>query len=238
VLTASPARPVPASWLLSIVHGVSVRSFSRGGVRGRGRCSCAALFRALENKMLAVHRKCGLRCTMPAINPRITITLEPSTAAQLRRMSALTGNSQSSMISELLAQSSPVFDRLIAVLEAAEVAKTAAREDAAEKLKAAQSKIENQLGLMLDWMDDSSRPLLEHAEKVKRRTRRQAQEQPGTGDRATGGACAPTPLSNRGVRSDPQTRKTQGKSRAYKDLLSKSEHAQKTTQKRTKKGAV
>ena len=150
--------------------------------------------------MLAVHRKCGLRCTMPAINPRITITLEPSTAAQLRRMSALTGNSQSSMISELLAQSSPVFDRLIAVLEAAEVAKTAAREDAAEKLKAAQSKIENQLGLMLDWMDDSSRPLLEHAEKVKRRTRRQAQEQPGTGDRATGGACAPTTLSNRGVR--------------------------------------
>lgn len=175
---------------------------------------------------------------MPAINPRITITLEPSTAAQLRRMSALTGNSQSSMISELLAQSSPVFDRLIAVLEAAEVAKTAAREDAAEKLKAAQSKIENQLGLMLDWMDDSARPLIDHVEKVKRRARRRtAVDECAARPPAAGGAPA-TPPSNRGVRSDPQTRKTQGKSRAYKDLLSKSEHAQKTTQKRTEKGAV
>ena len=59
---------------------------------------------------------------MPTPNPRLTITLEPSTAAQLRRMSELTGNSQSSMISELLSQSAPVFDRLITVLEAAEVA--------------------------------------------------------------------------------------------------------------------
>ena len=159
-------------------------------------------------------------------------------AAQLRRMSALTGNSQSSMISELLAQSSPVFDRLIAVLEAAEVAKTAAREDAAEKLKAAQSKIENQLGLMLDWMDDSSRPLLEHAEKVKRRTRRQAQEQPGTGDRATGGACAPTPLSNRGVRSDPKPLKTPLKTTTSARSLQKSEQAKKPAQKRAKKGAA
>lgn len=136
---------------------------------------------------------------MPAINPRITITLEPLTAAQLRRISALTGNSQSSMISELLSQSSPVFDRLIAVLEAAEIAKVAAREDAAKKLEAAQSQIENQLGLMLEWMDESSRPLLEHAEKVKRRTRRQAHEQ----GREAVAAGASTPISNRGVRLDP-----------------------------------
>jgi hypothetical protein len=112
------------------------------------------------------------------------------------------------MISELLSQSSPVFDRLIAVLEAAEVAKVAAREDAAKKLEAAQSHIENQLGLMLDWMDESSRPLLEHAEKVKRRARRQAQEQPQRGGRATGGAGASTPISNRGVRLDPIATKT------------------------------
>ena len=66
---------------------------------------------------------------MTTANPRLTITLEPSIAAQLRRMSELTGNSQSQMVSEILTQSSEVFERMIRVLEAAEVAKQAAREE-------------------------------------------------------------------------------------------------------------
>lgn len=141
---------------------------------------------------------------MPTANPRLTITLEPSTAAQLRRMSELTGNSQSAMISELLTQSAPVFDRLIAVLEAAEVAKTEAKEKAAEQLERAQAKVEKQLGLMLDWMDEEARPLLEHAEKVQRRTRRSRGGVPRLRDTAASAAGA-TPPSNRGVRSDPKT---------------------------------
>lgn len=151
---------------------------------------------------------------MPTPNPRLTITLEPSTAAQLRRMSELTGNSQSSMISELLSQSAPVFDRLITVLEAAEVAKAAAREEAAEKLERAQGKIEKQLGLMLDWMDDSARPLIDHAEKVKRRARRRtAVDECAARPPAAGGAPA-TPPSNRGVRSDPKKAGKQATARA------------------------
>ena len=141
---------------------------------------------------------------MPTPNPRITITLEPSTAAQLRRISDLTGNSQSSMVSELLTQSAPVFGRLITVLEAAEAAKTAAREEAAERLERAQTKMEKQLGLMLELMDDSVRPLIDHAEKVRRRARRPAPERELVSDQAPAGACS-TPLSNRGVRSDPKT---------------------------------
>ena len=56
---------------------------------------------------------------MATKNPRLTITLQPSLAAQLRRLSELTGNSQSSLIAELLEGSGPVFDRMIKVMEAA-----------------------------------------------------------------------------------------------------------------------
>ena len=56
---------------------------------------------------------------MTTKNPRLTITLEPALAAQIKRMSELTGNSQSAIISELLDGSAPVFERVIKVLEAA-----------------------------------------------------------------------------------------------------------------------
>lgn len=178
---------------------------------------------------------------MPTPNPRLTITLEPSTAAQLRRMSELTGNSQSSMISELLSQSAPVFDRLITVLEAAEVAKAAAREEAAEKLERAQGKIEKQLGLMLDWMDDSARPLIDHAEKVKRRARRRtAVDECAARPPAAGGAPA-TPPSNRGVRSDPKKGKNPATARVSGELLRESykhaNHAKKLDETTVEKGA-
>lgn len=156
---------------------------------------------------------------MPTNNPRLTITLEPSTAAQLRRMSALTGSSQSQMVSEILTQSSEVFERMICVLEAAEVAKQAAREETALRLDRAQAKVEKQLGLMLGTMDDMSRPLLEHAEKIRRRKAR-----PTTGVRdgsprahTAAGALA-TPPSNRGVRSDPKTTKKQATARLSSQL--------------------
>ena len=61
---------------------------------------------------------------MPAKNPRLTITLQPTLAAQLRKLSELTGNSQSSLIGDLLEGSGPVFDRMIKVMEAAKTAKS------------------------------------------------------------------------------------------------------------------
>lgn len=136
---------------------------------------------------------------MTTSNPRLTITLEPSTAAQLRRMSELTGNSQSQMVSEILTQSSEVFERMIRVLEAAEVARQAAREETAIRLGRAHDKFEKQLGLALDTMDDVSRPLLEDAEKVRRRARKRPAVHEGAAPCADG-RVGPTPMSNRGVR--------------------------------------
>lgn len=134
---------------------------------------------------------------MTTSKPRITVNLEPVTALQLKRISELTGNSQSSMISEVLEQASPVFERLIVVLEAAEKAKARVREQSVERLSDAQARIEAQLGLVLDDFDRTTAPLLEQVEKVQRRRRDSGTRQGHAG--AT--APLPTPISNRGVRS-------------------------------------
>lgn len=139
---------------------------------------------------------------MPAKNPRLTITLQPALSAQLRRLSELTGNSQSSIIAELLEGSGPIFDRMIQVLEAAQSAKAAMRGKIALDMETAQAKIEGALGVVLDGFDQYTGSLLDEAEAVQRRARR------GHANAGRGGASAasPTPLSNRGVRSGPQTR--------------------------------
>ena len=144
---------------------------------------------------------------MPAKNPRLTITLQPVLAAQLRRLSELTGNSQSALIAELLEGSEPIFTRMIQVLEAAEQAKGVIKGKLASDLAEAETKMTGQLGLILDTFDDFTGDLLEEAEKVKRRAART----PRGGDAAPSAprraASVRTPLSNRGVRSDPKKAK-------------------------------
>jgi hypothetical protein len=141
---------------------------------------------------------------MTTKNPRLTITLQPMLAAQLRRMSELTGNSQSALISELLDGSTQVFDRVIKVLEAAEGAKQSIRGKVSADLEAAQGRIESQLQLVMSEFDDATLPLLDEVEAVKRRARRGTRRDANAPARHATGA-APTPLSNRGVRYDPTT---------------------------------
>lgn len=155
---------------------------------------------------------------MPTKSPRLTITLDPAVAAYLRRISELTGNSQSKLIAELLEGSVPVFARLIKVLEAAEQAKHSFIGTASRDMKDAQSRLEEQLGLMLEDFDDTTAPLLEHAEAITRRGRKgtpgRASDTSGTSrppsaqDRSKASQEGfPTPLSNRGVRSHKSTTK-------------------------------
>ena len=146
---------------------------------------------------------------MPAKNPRLTITLEPSLAAQLRKLSELTGNSQSSLIGELLEGSGPVFDRMIQVLEAAKVAKESMRGKIADDIEQAQAKMEGALGMVLEGFDQWTGSLLDEAEAVTRRARRGPAPRGVSGP----GAAAPTPISNRGVRYDPKATKTIAQSR-------------------------
>jgi hypothetical protein len=145
---------------------------------------------------------------MPATNPRLTITLQPRLAAQLRRLSQLTGNSQSSLIAELLEGSTAVFDRLIAILEAAEQAKGTVEASLKGKLTsdmdAAQAQIEKQLGLALETFDSMGDDLITELEQVKRRSGRRGAPLRGEPPARSAGT---TPMSNRGVRSStPNTK--------------------------------
>ena len=144
---------------------------------------------------------------MPTNNPRITITLEPATYARLRRLSELTDQSLSAIVSEILDGSAQVFDRTITVLEAAKSATEEMREKTAADLAAAQTKLEQQLGLSLEVFDGYTESLLEDAEAVRRRARRGGPAPRGTAARLPVPEVVPTPMSNRGVRSTPRKAK-------------------------------
>jgi hypothetical protein len=137
---------------------------------------------------------------MTTKNPRLTITLQPGTSAQLVELSRLTGDSQSAIIADILEKSAPVFERVIKVLSAAEHAKAELKGRMASDLEQAQAKIESQLGLALDGFDAYTGSLLEEVEAVRRRARRAPTD--GKRSAAVGARGArTTPPSNRGVRS-------------------------------------
>lgn len=140
---------------------------------------------------------------MPTSNPRITITLTPSTHSLLRELSSLTGNSMSSTVGELLSGNEPVFERIVTVLRAAKTVQEEGKASMVEALNKAQARIETQLGLALEAMDDGARPILDKAEEVSRRGRKGA---PRAG-MVSARASVPTPISNRGVRSTANPQK-------------------------------
>jgi len=148
---------------------------------------------------------------MPATNPRITITLQPSVHAILRRMSELTGNSQSAIVGDLLAESSSIFERMVRILEAAEKLKQQGRavgEEFKESLNSAQANMEAQLGLVLETMDDQEGTLLSLAEVVERRRSPAARH----AQAAKAGVRKPsTPISNRGVTPHPKGQQVERK---------------------------
>lgn len=143
---------------------------------------------------------------MPTANPRLSLTLQPLMAAQLSRLSELTGDSQSKIVTEILDLSSGSFAHLIQMLEAAKLATEEMKAQTGQNMRAAQHRLERQLGLMLDDLDESSAPLLAEVEQVRRRTRKGGLARDA---RPPASASAEsTPISNRGVRSTKTKRKT------------------------------
>lgn len=143
---------------------------------------------------------------MPTHNPRLTITLEPTQAALLREMAVLTKQSQSSLVSELLKELTPAWSKMREVLLAAEAVKESLNETFVKDMDEAQARVEKQLGLCLDELDGLQAPLVELAEKIKRRKGRGGRAP--RGDAVAPQAAASTPLSNRGVRSKRKPIKT------------------------------
>jgi hypothetical protein len=148
---------------------------------------------------------------MPATNPRLTVTLTPAVHAILKELSRITGESQSALIGQVLEQSQPVFERMVQMLQAAELLKAEglqAKDEIGRSMARAQGRIERQLGLALDDFSEGARPLLEEAERLGRRRGRAVGTRSGTSARPRGRAS--TPMSNRGVRS-PQAKAKKGK---------------------------
>ena len=132
---------------------------------------------------------------MPTLNPRLTVTLTPAVAAVMKRMSELTGNSQSALVGELLEETRPIFERMVLVMQAAKDVKGKVREDLISSMEGVQDRLEKQLGLLEPIFEQESLSLIDQAEKVVRR---------GSGDaRLRSAAPEPrsgsTPISNRGV---------------------------------------
>jgi hypothetical protein len=147
---------------------------------------------------------------MPTSNPRLTITLTPAVAAVLRDMSDLSGNSQSAIVGELLEMSLPVFERVAAGIRAARTMQATAKGEIVAGLQRAQEKLEQQLDLAMETMDDGLRPLLEHAERVQRRAAKRPEGGPLAGGRpAAKRPSTPHPLT--GGSGGPNRAKTGGR---------------------------
>lgn len=134
---------------------------------------------------------------MPTLNPRITVTLTPACSTVLRELSQLAGNSQSAIVGELLESSMPVLERVVIAIRASKGIQQSAKDEILGGMERAQAKLEDQLGLALDTMDESFRPLLDHAEKVHRRGPK-AGGAPARGEVPAGGLSAvvtPVPLT-------------------------------------------
>lgn len=138
---------------------------------------------------------------MSTVNPRITVTLTPATHALLKTMSALTSNSQSSIVAQILEGSQPVFERCISLLQAAHAASESISEDVRGRMLTAHQTLESQLGLALDSMDEGVRPLLDAAEAIHRR--KAGKRGPRLRGSLPPPPVRPTPMSNRGVTPHP-----------------------------------
>ena len=119
-------------------------------------------------------------------NPRTTITLSPATHALMKELATLNDESMSATIGGLLEQVSPVLERVVTVLRAANLAKDAVKGRLVDDLEQAQARMEKSLGLALDDFGSMEQPFLDLFEDVKRRSPKAAKA-PGDASDMTGG---------------------------------------------------
>ena len=119
-------------------------------------------------------------------NPRTTITLSPATHALMKELATLNDESMSATIGGLLEQVSPVLERVVTVLRAANLAKDAVKGRLVDDLEQAQARMEKSLGLALDDLGSMEQPFLDLFEDVKRRSPKAAKA-PGDASDMTGG---------------------------------------------------
>jgi hypothetical protein len=111
---------------------------------------------------------------MPTKQPRVTVTLKPSTHAVLARLSILSKSSQSSIVGQLLESAEPVFERTCRVIEAANKVQGSMREQVVQNLELAEAAIGKQMGLAIGDIETRSSDLVDDLESISRRRLRSA----------------------------------------------------------------
>ena len=161
-------------------------------------------------------------------NPRTTITLSPATHALMKELATLNDESMSATIGGLLEQVSPVLERVVTVLRAANLAKDAVKGRLVDDLEQAQARMEKSLGLALDDLGSMEQPFLDLFEDVKRRSPKAAKA-PGDASDMTGGRA----LANGDAR--PRRASLAGRNRAARARRPPSNRGQVTPQKKGSK---
>ena len=159
------------------------------------RRSCAMAHRAVQ---------CYTYCPvshMPTLNPRVNVTLSPSTDSLVSRLSRLQGCSKSQVLRELLEAAEPALQRAAALMEAASGAHRQVLDGLALSLDKAQARVEAALAGHLREADQLTADLVVQAQAVRGRRpgRTAAAARPGRGSGA--GKLGNPPASNRGVKS-------------------------------------
>ena len=107
---------------------------------------------------------------MATKNPRVSVMLKPSSNAILDRLCAVSGQSKSGLIAEFLEDTCmPMFERMVIVLEAANTVTDEAKAAARQGFQDAEDKLMEVAGLTSDMFDSAARPILQEAERIKRR---------------------------------------------------------------------
>jgi hypothetical protein len=106
---------------------------------------------------------------MPTVNPRVNVTLSPSTDVLVSRLAELRSVSKSQVLRELLDAAGPALQRVVVLLEAAQKAPREVLDGLARSLDAAQSHVEGQLQGALTVADGITTDLVSSAEVVRGR---------------------------------------------------------------------
>lgn len=104
---------------------------------------------------------------MATKNPRISVMLKPDANAILTRLAAVTKQSKSSLIADLIQDTClPMFERMTIVLEAAATATDEAKTAARQSFADAEQKLLGIIGITTDLFDAASLPILESRESA------------------------------------------------------------------------
>ncbi len=138
---------------------------------------------------------------MPALSPRVQVSLSPSLDSLVERMAALQRISKSQVIRDLLQAAEPALVRAVALMQAAEGAPQQLLDQLGGSLLRAQERIEDQAAAALARLDNVTSDLVSQAEEVRGRRPPSRRHPARSGEGAAAAPPSNPPPSNRGVKS-------------------------------------